>query len=37
MSKAPQFQKLTAPTVGEAISIQNGKLHVPENPVLRVI
>ena len=37
MSKAPQFKNLTAPTSGEAISIQNGKLHVPNNPVIPFI
>ena len=37
MSKSPQFQKLTAPTAGEAISIQGGKLHVPDCPVIPFI
>src|ERR1700756_4760192 len=37
MSKAPQFKNLTAPSAGEAISIQNGKLHVPNNPVIPFI
>jgi isocitrate dehydrogenase len=37
MSKAPQFQKLTAPSRGETITIQNGKLNVPNNPVIPFI
>jgi isocitrate dehydrogenase len=37
MSKTPQFQKITAPTSGDAISIQNGKLHVPDQPILPFI
>ena len=37
MPNAPQFKNLKAPTSGEAISIQNGKLHVPDNPVIPFI
>ncbi|MGZ3687836.1 MAG: NADP-dependent isocitrate dehydrogenase [Bdellovibrionota bacterium] len=37
MSKSPQFQKLQAPTRGEAITIHHGKLHVPNNPVIPFI
>ena len=32
----PQFQKLTAPTRGEAITIQNGKLKVPDQPIVPI-
>lgn len=34
---APRFQKLTSPIQGEAITIQNGKLHVPKSPVIPFI
>ncbi len=37
MSKAPQFQKLSAPSRGETITIQNGKLNVPNNPIIPFI
>jgi len=37
MSKALQFQKLTAPAHGETITISNGKLNVPSNPVIPFI
>ncbi|MDR3607262.1 MAG: NADP-dependent isocitrate dehydrogenase [Oligoflexia bacterium] len=33
----PQFQKIKAPTKGEAITIQNGKLIVPDHPVIPYI
>ncbi|MEK6578697.1 MAG: isocitrate/isopropylmalate family dehydrogenase, partial [Bdellovibrionota bacterium] len=37
MANAPQFQNLTAPTRGETITIQNGKLNVPKNPIVPFI
>src|SRR4051794_14575172 len=37
MSPAPQFQKLSAPNRGETITIQNGKLNVPNNPIIPFI
>src|SRR6478735_6804148 len=37
MGGFPQFQKLTAPTQGEAITFQNGKLNVPNHPVIPFI
>ena len=33
----PQFKNLTAPSRGERITIQNGKLTVPNNPVIPYI
>jgi isocitrate dehydrogenase len=33
----PQFKNLTAPTQGERITIQDGKLNVPNNPVIPYI
>src|SRR4051794_1693709 len=37
MSKTPVFQRLTAPTRGEAITIQNEKLNVPNFPIIPFI
>ena len=37
MAAAPQFKQYTAPTTGEAITIQNGKLTVPKNPIIPFI
>jgi isocitrate dehydrogenase len=37
MSTTPKFQNLTAPAKGEAITIQNGKLKVPDHPVIPFI
>ena len=37
MSANPTFKNLTAPTQGERITIQNGKLTVPKNPVIPFI
>lgn len=37
MSSAPQFRHLTAPSRGEKVTIQNGKLQVPNNPVIPFI
>jgi isocitrate dehydrogenase len=37
MANTPKFQKLTAPTSGDAITIQNGKLNVPNHPVIPFI
>ena len=37
MSKHPQFKKYPAPTSGETITITNGKLHVPNNPIIPFI
>lgn len=37
MSKHPTFKNLSAPTSGEAISIQNGKLVVPDHPIIPFI
>lgn len=37
MSQAPKFQKYQAPGRGETITIQNGKLNVPKNPVIPYI
>jgi isocitrate dehydrogenase len=37
MPNTPKFQKLTAPTRGETITIENGKLNVPLNPVIPFI
>jgi isocitrate dehydrogenase len=34
---APQFKSLTAPTRGEKITISNGKLQVPDHPVIPFI
>jgi len=34
---APQYQSLTPPTKGEAITIQNGVLSVPKNPIIPFI
>ncbi|MEX1029286.1 MAG: NADP-dependent isocitrate dehydrogenase [Paenibacillaceae bacterium] len=33
----PQFEHLTAPTAGEQITITNGKLNVPNNPIIPFI
>jgi isocitrate dehydrogenase len=33
----PQFEHLTAPTVGEKITIKDGKLNVPNNPIIPFI
>ena len=33
----PQFEHLTAPTVGETITITDGKLNVPNNPIIPFI
>jgi isocitrate dehydrogenase len=33
----PQFEHLTAPTAGEKITITNGKLNVPNNPIIPFI
>ncbi|QQE78014.1 NADP-dependent isocitrate dehydrogenase [Alicyclobacillus sp. SO9] len=32
-----EFKKYTAPTAGEAITMDNGELHVPNNPILPFI
>lgn len=37
MTGAPQFEKLSAPTQGETITIQNGKLTVPDHPIIPFI
>lgn len=37
MAQTPQFSKLTAPTRGETITIRNGKLNVPKNPIIPFI
>ena len=37
MSTAPQFNHLQAPKSGEVISITNGKLNVPNNPIIPFI
>ncbi len=37
MSSDPQFQFLTAPLNGKAMTIENGKLKVPDNPVIPFI
>lgn len=37
MSETPRFQHLTAPTQGGTISIQNGKLQVPDHPIIPFI
>lgn len=37
MSSTPRFEKLVAPTKGEAITIHNGKLSVPNHPVIPFI
>lgn len=37
MSNMPLFQKLTAPTEGETIQIKNGKLVVPDHPIIPFI
>ncbi len=37
MAQAPQFKKLTAPKTGETITITNGKLKVPNHPVIPFI
>jgi isocitrate dehydrogenase len=37
MSSTPQFKNLKAPNQGEAITIQNGKLVVPDHPVVPFI
>ncbi len=36
-SAAPTYQSLTAPADGEAITIQDGRLHVPTEPVIPFI
>ncbi|NDD92860.1 NADP-dependent isocitrate dehydrogenase, partial [bacterium] len=35
--EAPVFKSLTAPTKGQRITIQNGKLNVPKNPIIPFI
>jgi isocitrate dehydrogenase len=37
MSSVPKFKNLSAPTQGQAITIQGGKLNVPENPIIPFI
>jgi isocitrate dehydrogenase len=37
MSSAPQFRNLTPPSQGEAITIKNGQLKVPNNPIIPFI
>lgn len=37
MSNTPQFKNIQAPSRGEAITIKNGKLHVPAQPVIPYI
>jgi isocitrate dehydrogenase len=37
MSSTPRFNHLTAPAHGETITIKNGKLHVPDHPVIPFI
>lgn len=37
MSSGPKFNKLTVPAKGQAITIQDGKLNVPENPIIPFI
>jgi isocitrate dehydrogenase len=37
MTSAPRFQKLSAPQQGETIQIQNGKLKVPDHPIIPFI
>src|SRR5690348_1014994 len=37
ISKAPQFQNLVAPTTGDTITVQNGKLTVPNHPIIPFI
>lgn len=37
MADFPKFKNLTAPTRGEAITVQNGKLRVPDHPIIPFI
>jgi isocitrate dehydrogenase len=37
MSNAPHYRNLTPPSQGETITIQNGKLKVPNNPIIPFI
>lgn len=37
MAQTPQFIKLTAPSRGETITIRDGKLNVPKNPIIPFI
>src|SRR4051812_30377433 len=37
LSSVPRFNQLTVPTKGQAITIQDGKLSVPENPIIPFI
>src|SRR5204863_528128 len=37
MASHPQFESLKAPSRGERITIQNGRLHVPDNPIVPFI
>src|SRR5689334_6219842 len=37
MGATPNFQKISPPTRGEAITIRDGKLKVPDNPVIPFI
>ncbi len=37
MSSHPTFKSLTAPKAGQTITISNGKLHVPNNPIIPFI
>jgi len=37
MANAPTFQKIKAPTQGDVITIQNGKLSVPDHPIIPFI
>ena len=37
MAEAPQFKKISAPTRGEVITNQNGKLKVPDHPIIPFI
>ena len=37
MADTPSFTNLTAPTAGDAITMQNGTLHVPDRPILPFI
>src|SRR4051812_13499009 len=37
MSNTPQYKNLKAPTQGERITVQDGKLNVPRNPIIPFI
>src|ERR1700746_4106072 len=37
LMSAPKFKNLTAPTNGDTITIQNGKLEIPNHPIIPYI